>query len=151
MGAINKDTGAGALFIAIGLFFSGRAWFGLSMGTGLDMGPGYFPFLLGVLLTAIGLVVGMSGLRSDDELAGKIPWRGCLLVIGGIFFFAFTVRGLGIAPALAGSSVMAGLAPEGANWRMALPVSAILTAFCLAVFIYGLGLPYPVLGPWLGW
>jgi hypothetical protein len=28
-------------------------------------------------------------------------------------------------------------------------ITAVLTAFCLAVFHYGLGLPIPVIGPWL--
>src|SRR5690554_650171 len=135
MSAINKDIGAGALFIAIGLFFAGRAWFGLSIGISLNMGPGYFPFLLGILLAGIGLVVGMNGLRSDRELADRIPLRGGALVIGSIFFFAFTVRGLGIAPALVGSALMAALAPEDTTWRMALFVSSILTVFCLTVFI----------------
>lgn len=152
MSAINKDVGAGVLFITIGLFFAARAWFGLGIGTSLNMGPGYFPFLLGILLTGIGLIVGVNGLRSNELLlAGKIPWLGGALVFGSIFFFALTVRGLGIAPALAGSALMAAFAPEGVTWPRALFIATILTVFCLTVFIYGLGLPYPVLSPWLGW
>ena len=150
MDAINKDTGAGALFIAIGLFFAGNAWFRQDMGAAFAMGPGYFPFLLGILLIGIGLVIAALGLLNGGDIAGAIPWRGGLLVIGGILFFALTVRRLGIAPALAGSALMAAFAPQGATLRSALLLAVILTVFCLGLFIYGLGLPYPVLGPWLG-
>ncbi len=145
----NKDIVSGALFIAIGLFFAVGSYLRLNMGSAFNMGPGYFPLVLGATLCGFGALTVVNGLRQAEPIEGGTRWRGGLLVIAGIVFFALTARGLGMGPALFGCSLAAGLAPDNVSFRFALLMAVILTAFCLSVFIYGLGLPYPVFGPWL--
>ncbi|MBL8699677.1 MAG: tripartite tricarboxylate transporter TctB family protein [Alphaproteobacteria bacterium] len=144
-----KDLGAGVLFIAIGLLFGIAAWSGLRIGTARSMGPGYFPTVLSAGLVALGLVIAAGAVAKPARGDWRVSWRGVLLVTGAIVYFAFTVRGLGMAPALGGATLLAALSTERNSLAGALALSAALTAFCIAVFVYALGLPYAVVGPWL--
>ena len=56
-----KDLAAGALFVAIGGFFTLNAWFNLTIGNALAMGPGYFPILLGLVLIGLGAAIALPG------------------------------------------------------------------------------------------
>ena len=149
MTANRRDLAAGAVFIAIGLFFALHAWFGLRLGTARAMGPGYFPVLLGGVLVLLGLAIAGSALGRASEAFGQVSWRGVALVTAGLVFFALTARGLGIAPALAGATLLAALATERNSLRAGLVMAALLSAFCVLVFLVALRLPYPVIGPWL--
>lgn len=144
-----KDLAAGGIFIAIGLAFGLNAWFSLRMGQAQAMGPGYFPLLLAVILIGLGAAITLSAIGQPAMAFGRVAWRGVMLVTVSIVFFAATVRGLGMAPALGGAAFAAALS----SGRMSLPGSValgvLLAAFCILVFLYALQLPYPVIGPWL--
>ena len=55
--------------------------------------------------------------------------------------------GLGIAAA----ALVLVSAPASRSFRLlpTLVLAAVLAAFCILVFVAGLGLPFPALGPWL--
>ncbi len=144
-----RDIAAGAVFVAIGLFFALNAWLNLRIGHAFSMGPGYFPVLLGTILIGLGLAIAVMAIGRPAEAFGAIPWRGVGLILLGIVFFAVTVRGLGLAISLGGATIMAGLSSGRMSILSAILVSAVLTAFCILVFVTALGLPYPVIGPWL--
>jgi hypothetical protein len=146
-----KDCVAGTLFVAIGLLFAVNAWLRLSVGSALAMGPGYFPILLGLILIGLGAAIVLSGLRKPAESFGTVSWRGVGLVTGAILFFGLTVRGLGMAPALGGATLLAALSTARNSFPFALALSVCLAAFCVAVFVYALQLPYAAIGPWLRW
>ena len=146
-----RDCAAGTLFVAIGLLFAVNAWLRLSVGSALTMGPGYFPVLLGVILIGFGLAIFLAGLRQPMQPFGTVSWRGVGLVTGAILFFGLTVRGLGMAPALGGATLLAALSTERNSLLFALLLSFCLTAFCVALFVYALQLPYAAIGPWLRW
>jgi len=143
-----KDLAAGAIFIAIGAFFALNAWFNLAIGQAFSMGPGYFPVLLGLVLIGLGVAIVLAGIGKPTSPFGDVSWRGITLVTASIVFFALTVRGLGLAPALGGATVLAALSARNSP-LFALVLSLCLTAFCVLVFIYALRLPYAVIGPWL--
>ena len=144
-----KDVAAGAIFIAIGLAFSLNAWFTLKIGAARSMGPGYFPVLFGAILVGLGLVIVLMAIGRPKEAFGDVSWRGVFLVTASIVFFAVTVRGLGMALALGGATVMAAMSSKRLSFVGTLITSASLTTFSVLVFIYALRLPYPVIGPWL--
>lgn len=150
MQANQKDLGAGLLFTSIGLFFTLGAVFGLPIGTASSMGAGYFPLWLGILLTCFGLGIFIKGFRTAPEGVGTVPWRGAGLLLGAVLFFALAVDRLGFLPAMAGCCFLAAISPNDATWKSAVAITVALTAFCVFVFIYALGLPYPMIGPWLG-
>jgi hypothetical protein len=145
-----KDFGAGAVFIGFGLAFAVTAST-YDVGSGLRMGPGYFPLVLGGLLVLLGLLIALKGLFAPEtgEL-GPVPWRAAVLLVAAILFFGFTVRGLGIVPTLFVSVLLAALAGRGVRIVPALVIAASLTALSVVIFIFLLQLPLRLLGPWLG-
>ena len=144
-----KDLGAGVIFIGIGLLFGVGAT-DLDLGTALRMGPGYFPLILAGLLVALGLAIVVSGLGHSAADRLRVPWRGLVLILAAPVLFGFTVRGLGLAPALALVALISAFASRRMSVALAVGLSLGLTAFCVLVFSFGLGLPLRLFGPWLG-
>ncbi|MFG1345467.1 tripartite tricarboxylate transporter TctB family protein [Xanthobacter autotrophicus DSM 431] len=144
-----KDVISGLLFIALGALFAWQTQ-DLPMGTAVRMGPGYFPLVLSGLLALLGLAVLVSGLRFPGEMPSGIAWRALLILTFSVVFFGFAVRPLGFLPALAISVFASALASTKFRLVTAFANTLVMTVFAWAVFIKGLGLPLPLLGPWLG-
>ena len=121
----------------------------LDLGTVGDMGPGYFPVLLGSILGGLGAILVVRCMQTGLDPIGVVPWKGLLLITLAIGFFGATVRTLGVGPAFFGSILLACFATERINLVTSLVVSLLLTVGCLVVFVYALRLPYPVFGPWI--
>ena len=67
-----------------------------------------------------------------------------------IVFFGFTLRGLGLVPSLAITVLITTFGSRQWTWRMSLALVVGIVASSVGVFVYGLGLPIPLLGPWAG-
>ncbi|MYZ48287.1 tripartite tricarboxylate transporter TctB family protein [Propylenella binzhouense] len=144
-----KDLLAGLAFIAFGLAF-GYAALGYELGTALRMGPGYFPLVLAGILVALGIGVIVEGmLAGEGGDIGTVPWRGAALILGALVFFGYAVQGLGLAPTLFVTVFLAALASQRTGIPTAALLALALTAFCIAIFVYGLGVTLPLVGPWL--
>jgi hypothetical protein len=140
----NKDVWAGLMLIAIGaaaMFFARNYPFG----TSLRMGPGYFPMLLGGLLILFGLYTFASGLRSGEPIAGSWSLRALAIVPLSLVLFGVLVERAGFVPAMI--VLIFGSATASSEFRFVevLLFSLGLTALCAAVFVWGLGLPYPLI------
>jgi hypothetical protein len=144
-----KDIGAGVIFIAIGLLF-GVGALHHELGTALRMGPGYFPLILAGLLVGLGVAIVVTGLGHAAPGRLAVPWRGLVLILGAPVVFGLTVRGLGLAPALALVALISAFASRRMSVPLALALSVSLTVFCVLLFSLGLGLPLRLFGPWLG-
>jgi putative tricarboxylic transport membrane protein len=144
-----RDIAAGLLFLAIGLHFALGAWLSLRMGTALQMGPGYFPLVLGALLSALGIAIIVVALRSAAVKIDAVSWRGVALVTASIIFFAATIRGLGVAFGLGGAVLLASLSTEKNSFLQSAIIAAVFTTASIIVFVWLLGIPLPVIGPWL--
>ncbi len=149
MTANRRDLIAGIAFVVIGAAFGLNAWLSLRIGEAQSMGPGYFPVFLGLILVGFGAAIAFSAIGKPDESLGQVSWRGVALVTAGIVFFATTVRGLGMGPALSVATFLAARASGRLSLRGSLLLAVGLAAFCVVVFLYALRLPYPVIGPWL--
>lgn len=145
-----KDVAAGAFFVALGLAFAIASMVGLRMGSGLNMGPGYFPRALGFILAGLGVVIIVGAINKPNIPIGKISWRGVILITVSLVFFGFGVRTIGMVPALAGCVMLACLASDRITLLRGAIISVILTTFATLLFVYGLGLPIAMIGPWLG-
>ncbi|HQU69961.1 MAG TPA: tripartite tricarboxylate transporter TctB family protein [Albidovulum sp.] len=149
MGSVNRaDLSAGILFILFGLVF-GVSSAGLEMGTGLRMGPGYFPMVLAVVLTGLGIAIAATSFRSVDEAVGAYAWRGMVFILAAPVFFGLTVRGLGFVPSIFATTLIASLAGLKLKPIYAVALAAAVTIFCTLVFSVALGLPFRRFGPWL--
>jgi len=148
--ASTKELVSGGLFAAFGAYFVTES-LNYEVGTAFRMGPGFMPLLLGSVLVLLGIGVAASGLKKPDtETRDPVAWRGIILILGVIGFFAATIRGLGFVPVV----VIAAFATAMAS-RMNSPLYAALlaiglTVMCGLIFKIGLGFQVPWFGPWLG-
>jgi hypothetical protein len=139
----NKDFWAGLLLIVAGAIavFMARDY---AFGNSLRMGPGYFPTVLGGILIAFGLYILATGLRSGEKLAGSWSLRALVVLPLSLVLFGFLVDRAGFVPAM--FTLVFGSATASTEFRFleVLLFSLFLTALGVAVFIWGLGLPYPL-------
>jgi hypothetical protein len=140
----NKDVWAGAMLIATGVatMIIARNY---AFGTTLRMGPGYFPTVLGGILILFGLYLVVSGLRSTDEIQGSWPLRAMIVLPLALVLFGVLMTHAGFLPALL--VLIFGSALAGPQFRLVevLLLSAALSVVSIALFVWGLGLPYPLI------
>ena len=136
---------SGAFFLAVAVFFYAVA-LGYVPGTTARMGPGYFPRLLSIVLAAIGLFVMAGAMRPAAELHRLRAWdlKGLLWVTGSVMLFAFLLYPLGFVISLFVLIMVSSKASPEFTWKGALANAAVLIALCVGVFIYGLGLQFPL-------
>lgn len=145
-----KDLLAGAVFAGFGLAFAITSTT-YDIGTPLRMGPGFFPLVLGGILVVLGVAIAVKGfVAGEGGDVGRVPWRALVLLLAAILFFGFTVRDLGLAPALFVSVLLAALAGRGVRIVPAVVIAASLTALSVLIFVVLLQLRLPLVGPWLG-
>jgi putative tricarboxylic transport membrane protein len=140
----NKDIWGGAMLIAIGAaaLVIARDY---PFGTALRMGPGYFPSVLGAALCLFGLYLVARGVRSSETISGDWSLRALVVVTLSLVLFGVLIDRAGFIPALVVLIVGASAAGKEFRWAEVVLLAIGLTLFCVAVFIWGLGLPYPLL------
>ena len=141
----NKDFWAGATLIAAGAVTMYIAR-GYAFGTTLRMGPGYFPTVLGGLLILFGIYIVISGLRSSDKITGSWSLRALIALPLSFVLFGVLMTYAGFVPALLVLIFGSALASPQFKLVEVLLLSLVLTALCVALFVWGLGLPYQLLG-----
>jgi hypothetical protein len=145
-----KDFVAGlALAVVGGAFALGAREY--TVGTAVSMGPGYFPFLLGVLLVvlSVAITLGSFGKPDKDEKIGAIAWKPLLFVVGANFAFGILLGGLpsiglpamGLMPAIFALVVIASLAGFEFNLRETMVLAAVLAAGSWLIFVKTINLP----------
>jgi putative tricarboxylic transport membrane protein len=130
-----------------GLVLAALAVFALWAGSdlpgmrGFAFGPGTAPRLFSVLLLGVSLAIALTGLLSDGPPLEKWGVRGPVLFIVSVIFFGATIRPLGLIIASFGSLVIAAAASKESKLVETVIWSAVLTIFCVLLFVYGLKLP----------
>lgn len=145
-----RDFWAGAIYLALAIVV---IWIGRNyqQGTAARMGPGYFPTALGAILAIFGVVsIGRSFIRPGEAISA-FAWRPLALVLGSVVLFGLLLPTAGVIIALTCLIVVGALASR--NTRLDVTSLAALVgivAFCVIVFVKGLGVPMPLLGSWFG-
>jgi len=143
----NKDFWAGVMLIGTGAvsMIVARNY---SFGTSLRMGPGYFPSVLGGLLVLFGLYLVVVGLRRNEKMEGNWSLRALVVLPLSLVLFGLLMEYAGFVPALL--ALIFGSAAAGSEFKLneVLLLSIGLTVACVALFIWGLQLPYPLLVGW---
>jgi hypothetical protein len=153
-----KDFWGGIIFAVIGLMFAiiargfaigGNVLLaGYTMGTPARMGPGFFPFWLGVILLVLGAVISTAALRSAPGAEGsrleRFHWKELFFVLGSICLFGILLKPIGML--LAGMLLIVGASFGSVtfNFRKSLLLGLFLVTFCALVFVMGLKLPIPL-------
>jgi hypothetical protein len=141
-----KDFWSGMMFAAFGLGFAVIAQ-NYDMGTAARMGPAYFPTVLGGLLTLLGVIIALRGLKTEepDSQVDKFHFTPLMLILGAVVAFGLLLRPAGLLVALTVLVIVASFGSHEFKWREIIPLTVVLTLLVLGVFIYGLSMTIPVL------
>jgi putative tricarboxylic transport membrane protein len=139
----SKDFWAGLMLIAVGTLAVVLAR-DYPLGTVVRMGPGYFPVGLGAVLVLFGIYVLVKGLRSADKIEAGWSPRALIVLPLALALFGFLMDRAGFVPALV--VLVFGSAAAGSEFKLVeiVALTVVLTALSVAVFVWGLGLPYPL-------
>ena len=139
----NKDFWAGLMLIGVGTLAVVLAR-DYPKGTVMRMGPGYFPVALGALLVLFGIYVLAKGLRGGEKIEAGWSLRALVVLPLALALFGFLMDRAGLVPALA--ALIVGSAAGGSEFKLVeiVALTVVLTALSVAVFVWGLGLPYPL-------
>ena len=140
----NKDFWAGLMFFGTGAgaMFMARHY---PFGTTLRMGPGYFPVVLSGLLILFGIYVMIRGLRKNEKIQGNWSIRALIILPLSMAVFGVLMELTGFVPALAALVFLS--AASGREFKLVevLLLTTFLGGLSGAMFIWGLGLPYPLI------
>lgn len=138
------DFLTGLLFGGFGLFMSLYAATNYSIGTATRMGPGYFPLCVGALVALLGIALAISALRYEGPRWPRFHWRPLALILVAGVAFGYLLKPLGLVLATGVLVVVSALGGHEFRWREVLILAAVLVVFSIGVFVYGLGLPFPL-------
>lgn len=137
------DICGGLTLASIGAAAAVWAWVHYDLGSLRQMGPGAFPMALGVMLTVIGLIVGLPGLRrAGDEISFE-SWAA-VAVLASILVFGLGLRPLGLVLASFAGVLVASLPAPRRGWTWRLCLAGVVTVLTLLVFRAGLNMSLPL-------
>ena len=149
-----KDFWSGLMFMAAGIAFAWGAT-NYTIGEGARMGPGYFPLVLGILLTLIGLFVVFEALvveTEDGEPIGKAAWKPLFFIIMSNLVFGLCLGGMpkigvpamGLIVGIYALTFIAALAGEEFKTKEVAILATVLAVGSYLAFIVLLKLQFPV-------
>jgi hypothetical protein len=141
-----KDFWAGLMFIGFGILaiVVSRDY---PMGTATRMGPGYFPTYVGAILIVIGVITTGLAYRAGGPGIGRWGWRPLLWLSAAFAAFGLLIEGAGFVLALLALIIASSLAGRDTRPLELAVLIAVLITGSMALFIYGLELPYRLF-PW---
>lgn len=145
MGAWLKQRGdlAGGLIV----LFMGTAtvWGALhyELGTLSEMGPGFFPAAIGVLLALCGLVITVTA-KANGGMLTLPDGRGFACIVLGLLAFAVLGTYGGLVPATFALVAIAAFGDRDNTWPRILALAAAMSIIAVVVFWWALQLQLPL-------
>ena len=142
------------MFLVVGLAFAIGAS-NYTIGTGARMGPGYFPLILGVLMSILGAAICVGGLTkgpSDGDKVGKWAWKPVFFVLAANFAFGILLVGVpavgipqfGLIIAIYALVFIASMAGHEFRAKSVFVLATILAIGSYIAFVWALNLQFPV-------
>ena len=141
-----REILAGGVILLFGLvaLLEGRR---LGAGTLSEMGPGFVPMALGVIMCGLGLIIALTG-RTDPSDGGAGPdapdWRGAICILLGAVGFILLGQHLGLAAAIFGSVFVAAMGDRTTKVGAALARATGVAVFGCVLFGTILKIPIPL-------
>jgi hypothetical protein len=141
-----KDFYSGLMFMVMGVAFAAGART-YNLGTGARMGPGYFPFMLGIVLALLGIGILVISLieknKQDGDKIGKWAWRPIGFILGANLAFGVLLGGLpsiklpsmGMIVAIYALTLISSLAEDTFRLKPVLILATILAIGSYLAFI----------------
>ena len=144
-----KDFWPGFIYMAFGIsaLIIARDY---KMGTALKMGPAYFPAIVSALLVLVGIISVVRSFIREGSPIGSFTVKGLFIIAASTLVFGFILRGAGLIIALPVFVISSFYASRWFNWRHSIMLAVGVAAFCIIVFLKGLGIPIPLVGSWFG-
>lgn len=117
----------------------------LDVGTTREMGPGYFPLMVAVLLGGCGLVMTVRGLLRAGPGVDHFELRPLVLVLLSFVAFGALIRPAGLLIAILAQVGIAHFASSEARPIESLLFGLGMAAFSAVLFVYLLRVPVSVL------
>lgn len=111
-----------------------------------NMGPGFFPVVLGSMLAVLGLMIAVPAFFRHGEPV-RVAWKTLVLVLGSIVVFALMLKVVGLVIATALAVIISTLADNETRWKGRLLVAAGVSLVTYLVFGLALGMVLPM-WPW---
>jgi hypothetical protein len=139
----NRDFLSGLFFIFIGAaaMLISRDY---PMGSALRMGPGYFPTVLGGIVAVFGIYVLIKGVINNEKVVGNWSLRALFVLPVATTIFGVMMETVGFVPALIVLMFTSAVAGREFKFLEVTIMAVVMAVVCTGVFIYGLGLPYPL-------
>lgn len=149
-----KDFFSGLMFMVAGIAFAWGAT-NYTIGEGARMGPGYFPLVLGIILTLIGAFVVFEAMvveTEDGEPIGKAAWKPLIFIIGSNVVFGICLGGipklgipaLGLIVGIYALTFIASMAGNEHKNKEVIVLATVLAILSYLAFIVLLKLQFPV-------
>ncbi|MHB9097682.1 MAG: tripartite tricarboxylate transporter TctB family protein [Syntrophales bacterium] len=140
----NKDFWAGMMLIGLGAaaMFISRDY---QFGSALRMGPGFFPTILGGVLIAFGVCIMAVGLKRGEKIQGHLSPKALIMLPLSLVLFGVLMEKAGFIPALVALVFMSAASGREFKFVEVSLLTLLLTAASAVLFIWGLGLPYPLI------
>jgi len=137
---------SGALISALALFFIYSGW-NLPLAGMSHMGPGMLPFIVALLMLAMGVILLVSGFAGDRLDRLMLPhWRPWFFVGIAPLVFASLIEQLGLAITIAVTVLVARMGVRHRlGWDVVL-TPVLLSAGVVILFVYIMHLPFD---PWI--
>lgn len=140
-----QDIIGGVALAALGVFAAVYAQ-RYEFGDVQRMGAGYFPVVLGIILTVLGILIALPAFfRRGDAIRGE--WKNLSFVIASVVVFALTLKLLGLILATMVSVVVSLIPEQETRLKGSLLVAAGISLLTYLIFSLGLGMVLPV-WPW---
>ena len=144
-----KDFYAGLLMVLLGAAVTLNSTT-YKLGTFMHMGPGMFPFMLGIIMSFIGALIFISGLMTPLEQGERIlpqtmEWRGWICILAGPLMFILFGEFFGMMPATFMCVFVSALGDRAATLKNSAILAAIITVAGAFLFSYVLKVPFPLL------
>ena len=145
-----KDFWSGVMFASIGFAFAIIVKvYEYPMGTSSRMGAGYFPFVLGIIMGVIGIVILIQSFASAGPPISKFAWKPLFWILGGVVLFGLIAKIAGLAVSIVALVVVSSYGGDEFKIKEVVISSVILAVFSVGVFVYGLKLPFPIWPPFI--
>lgn len=137
------DLCGGLALAALGAAAAGWAVAHYDIGTLRQMGPGFFPTVLGAVLVLLGLMVALPALQRVAA-PPRLDIGVVVAVLAAILIFGLGLSRLGLAGATALSVLVASIPAPRAGWRWRIVLCLAVAALTVLVFSVGLRMTLPV-------
>jgi hypothetical protein len=142
----NRDYYGGTLMLVIGVAAAAQGT-SYRVGSLSQMGPGFFPTALGVLLALVGAVIAATahrGRTAAPDTPRAPEWRGWLCITFSIVAFIVLGRYGGLIPSTFAVVFISAMGDRQNTFKKALLLALAMVAICIVVFWWALRMQFPL-------